>query len=490
MSEKDLREEPMSMADFHMPRRRRLEVGEIVDGKVVMIGESHVFLDVGGKSEATLDVKEVTDEDGQVTLAVGDKIEAYIVATEPEVTLSYAMARGHLNLERLQDAHEMGIPVEGKVTAVNKGGLEIDLGGTRGFCPLSQIQIGYCEDPATYIDQTLEFRITELRDEGRNVVLSRRALLEEAREEEADATRAQLQEGAELEATVASLQPYGAFVELGGGIQGLVHISEISHSRIEHPDELLRVGQQVRVKVLRVEPDPKNPTREKISLSIRALLGDPWLAASVNLTEGATVQGTVVRLQPYGAFVQIAPGVDGLVHVSELSERHVRHPSEVVSQGQQVTVRVLKVDPKSKRVSLSMLDQDATGQGELSVGSVVDAVVNRIKPFGLLVQIKGAGRSARGLIPAEETGTGKGANLRKAFPEGTELKAMIISVEPDTGRMRLSISAVADQQERADYSEYVDDGGRSKPAAEKPQPAQGFGTLGDLLKRSLDKTKG
>jgi small subunit ribosomal protein S1 len=473
-------------AEFRMPRSRKLEVGEIIEGKVVMIGDSDVFLDVGSKSEATLDIKEVRDEDDQLTVAVGDTLAAYIVATEPEVVLSRALARGHLNLDRLEDAHDMGIPVEGKVTGTNKGGLDVDLGGARAFCPVSQIQLGYCDDPAHYVGQTLEFRVIEFSEEGRRIVVSRRALLEEQREEQASVVMSQLTEGAELEAQVASLQPYGAFVDLGGNIQGLVHISEISHGRVEHPDEVLRVGQKVRVKVLRIEPDPKNPKRQKIGLSIKALLGDPWDEAASQLYEGSTVTGRVVRLQPYGAFVELYPGVDGLIHVSELSNQRVRHPSDVVSEGQSVTVTVLKVDHRSHRISLSMLDRGAGSDDDLVVGSVVEAVVNRIKPFGLLVQIKGAGREARGLIPAEETGTGKGANLRKAFPEGTEVKAMIISVEPDTGRMKLSISAVADEQENADYQEFVDQSDVRRDDR-RDESAASFGTFGDLLNLQLDE---
>jgi small subunit ribosomal protein S1 len=476
-------------ADYRMPRRRKLEVGEIIEGKVVMIGDSHVFLDVGSKSEATLDIKEARDEDDQLTVEVGDTIQAYIVATEPEVVLSRALARGHLNLDRLEDAHDMGIPVEGKVTGTNKGGFDVDLGGARAFCPVSQIQLGYCDDPSHYVGQTLEFRVIEFAEEGKRVVVSRRALLEEQREEQASEVMSQLVEGAELEGQVASLQPYGAFVELGGNIQGLVHISEISHGRVEHPDEVLRMGQKVQVKVLRVEPDPKNPKRQKIGLSIKALLGDPWDDAASQLYEGSTVTGKVVRLQPYGAFVELFPGVDGLVHISELSNQRVRHPSDVVSEGQSITVTVLKIDHRSHRISLSMVDHSASSaDDELVVGSVVEAVVNRIKPFGLLVQIKGAGRDARGLIPAEETGTGKGANLRKAFPEGAEVKAMIISVEPDTGRMKLSISAVANEQERADYQEFVGDGrGERREDRRSGEPAPSFGTFGDLLNLQLDE---
>jgi small subunit ribosomal protein S1 len=471
--------------DYHMPPRRRLEVGQVVEGTVVLIGSSHVFLDVGGKSEASLDIQEITDDEGNQSLKVGDRIEAYVVEVEPEVILSYALARSHLNVQRLEDAHDTGIPVEGKVSAVNKGGLEVELGGARAFCPVSQIEAGYCEEPAAYVGQTLQFRVVEFASDGRDIVLSRRALLEEAQAEVAEEIRAQLQEGAELEGAVVSLQPYGAFVDLGGGIQGMVHISEIGHSRIEHPEEALSVGQTVRVRIIRIEPDAKHPGREKLSLSIRALLGDPWATTAQDLVTGASVKGTVVRLQPFGAFVEIAPGVDGLIHVSEMADRRIKHPSEVVEVGQSVTATVLKVDRSAKRISLSLLDQGGLVTGELSVGSVVDVVVDKVKPFGLLVRIKGAGRQARGLVPLEETGLGRGANLRRSYPEGTERKAMIISVEPDSGKLRLSFKGYAEQQEREDYREFIDE--PASAPKKKAKPDKSMGSLGELLMKSLEK---
>jgi small subunit ribosomal protein S1 len=348
--------------DFRILRRRRLERGEVVKGTVVSVGSSHAFIDVGAKSEASLDLKELTDERGEVTVKVGDVIEAFVVSTEPEVVLSHSLARERLNLEGLEDAHDMGIPVKGRVTGVNKGGLDVDLNGVRAFCPVSQIELGYCENPSSHIDSVYDFRVIEFAEGGRKVVVSRRALLEEQRQEAAEAVQAQLQEGAEFEGEVTTLQPYGAFVDIGG-VQGMVHISQIGHGHIGHPQEVLRVGQRVRVKVLKVEPDPKHPDRQRIALSMRALLGDPWEEVAATLREGSTVEGKVVRLQPFGAFVEIAPGVDGLVHVSEFSDRRVKHPSEAVEVGQSVKATVLKVDLPARRLSLSLRGSDTGGPG-------------------------------------------------------------------------------------------------------------------------------
>jgi small subunit ribosomal protein S1 len=471
----------MSDIDFRMPNRQRLEVGQVIKGTVVSVGSSCVFLDIGTKSEASLDLQEVTDEEGKVDLKVGEELEAYIVSLEPEVILSRALARRYLNTQALEDARDLGIPVEGKVVGINKGGLDVDLNGARAFCPISQVDLGFCEDASVYLEKTLQFRITQFAEEGRNIVVSRRALLEEERREAATATEAQLFEGAEFEGEVVSIKPFGAFVDIGG-VQGMVHISEIGHGHVENPEEVLSVGQKVRVKVSRVEKDPKHPDRLRVSLSMKALLGDPWTEVMNRMSEGTPVEGKVVRLQPFGAFVEIAPGVDGLIHVSELSDQRIKHPGDVVKVGDRVQATIIKVDHANHRISLSMRGRESASE-DLSVGTMVEVVVSKIKPFGLLVNIKGGGRNARGLIPVEETGTGRNANLRRSFPEGAELKAVITSLEPATGKIRLSLQAVADQEERQDLNKFLGDG--SAKAQPDNQAPRSLGTFGDLFKKSL-----
>lgn len=330
-------------------------VGEQISGTVVAVSESHVFVDVGAKGEASLSVEEYASKDEEPP-AVGDTVTAYVIADDPEVELTLVMGKQQLDITSIEQARDLKLPVQGKVTALNKGGLEVDLNGVRAFCPLSQIELGRCEDAERYVGTTIELRVQEIKENGRNVVVSRKALLQEEQREQADKIQERLVEGAELDGEVRSIQPYGAFVDLGGGIQGMVHVSEIAHARIEHPNEALKEGEKVRVKVLKVQPDPKRPERKRIGLSIKALLGDPWSSTVAGLQEGASVEGEVARIQPYGAFIQIAPGVDGLAHVSELADRHVKHPSEVLTLGQKVQARVLKVDPDSKRISLSLTD--------------------------------------------------------------------------------------------------------------------------------------
>ncbi len=287
-----------------------------------------------------------------------------------------------------------------------------------------------------------------------------------------------------------TLKPYGAFVDIGG-IQGMVHISEISHQRIEDPKEVLTEGQTVRVRVMRVQPDPKHSDRKRVGLSIRALLGDPWEEQSAILTTGTVVEGSVVRIQPFGAFVQIAPGIDGLVHISELADRHIKNPSEVVSVGETVKATVLNVDWASKRISLSLRSQEQGEPGEeLRAGSMVDVIVDGVKPFGLFVRIPSQGRRGRGFIPAEETGLAKGANLRRSFPEGKEFKAMVLEIEADSGKIRLSIKAGADQADQENYRAFLGKSGNVASGAGASQSGGGsFGTLGDALQLALKKGK-
>ncbi|MBW2735322.1 MAG: S1 RNA-binding domain-containing protein [Deltaproteobacteria bacterium] len=335
-------------------------VGERISGTVVAVSESHVFVDVGAKAEASISVEEFRSKDEEPP-AVGETVLAYVTADDPEIELSRALGEQPLDIEAIQQARDLKLPVRGKVTALNKGGLEIDLNGVRAFCPLSQIELGRCEDAERYVGETIDLRIQEIKEGGRNVVVSRKALLQEEQAEQADAIKEHLVEGAELDGEVRSIQAYGAFIDLGGGFQGMVHVSEIAHARIEHPNEALKEGEKVRVKVLKIQPDPKRPERKRIGLSIKALAGDPWTSGVAALKEGETVEGEVVRLQPYGAFIQLSPGVDGLAHVSELSDRHIKHPSEVLTIGQKVQARVLNVDLDAKRVSLSLKDASSEG---------------------------------------------------------------------------------------------------------------------------------
>jgi len=371
-------------SDAGKSKAKRPRTGDVIKGKVISIGQTSVFVDVGGKAEGQLDRDQVSDKEGKLLVQVGDTVEARVVGDEGGV-LSLRVkigGRGPDLRAELQQATELGIPVEGVVTEVVKGGLSVDVAGVRGFCPASQIEGRFVEDLSVYVGQRLTFRIT--RYEPRNLVLSRRALVEEERQKLAVETRKKLEVGVVLRGRVVSFKPFGAFVDIGG-MEGMLHISELGHARVERPEDVLSVGQEIDVAVLKIEPGEKG---ERISLSLKALANDPWRDSAASFVEGSRVKGKITRLQPFGAFVEIAPGVEGLVHISELgANRRINHPKEVVEVGQEIEAVVLQVDPEKRRIGLSMAaSKDGTAE---DFAAATPNAPHRLGTFGdLLAKLK------------------------------------------------------------------------------------------------------
>lgn len=338
---------------------QRLAAGQTVRGRVISVGTGSAFVEIGGKGEAIIDVAEFRDPvSGEVQLTVGDQLEATVVddgSISGSVVLKRTVGRGGHVPGELEQALAHAIAVEGVVTAENKGGFDVQIGAVRAFCPASQMDRRRGEASA-YIGQRLRFRVTRIESGGRNIVVSRRALLEEEAAEQAAQTWDRIQVGAVLQGRVSSVQDFGAFVDLGE-VEGLIHVSELGHARVAHPSDVLQSGQMVEVKVVKVEPADAGG-RARIGLSMRALAPDPWATARAQFAVGTTVPGTVRRLESFGAFVEIAPGLDGLVHVSKLTlERRVAHPRQVVSVGDRVEVTVMGVDEAQRRIGLSMVEQ-------------------------------------------------------------------------------------------------------------------------------------
>lgn len=331
-------------------RAKRPKVGDVISGKIISIGKDTVFVDAGGKAEGTLDKSQVSDKDGKLLVKVGDTIEARVAGDAGGVLdLRVKVGRGPQASAELLQAAELGIPVDGTVTEVVKGGVSVDVAGVRGFCPASQLDARFVEDVGVFVGRKLTFKIT--RYEPRNLVLSRRAIVEEENERRAAETRKKLEVGAVLKGKVVGFKPFGAFVDLGG-IEGMLHVSELGHSRVAKPEDVLAMGQEVEVAVLKIEPGEKG---QRIALSLKALATDPWQEAATGFTVGQRVKGTVTRLLAFGAFVEIAPGVEGLVHISELGAgRRINHPKEVVQPGQEVEATVLRIDPAERKIALSM----------------------------------------------------------------------------------------------------------------------------------------
>jgi len=329
-------------------------VGMKVRGTIVALGSEHLLVDFGGRSEAVAETRHFRAEDGTLRVAAGESLELFVVEAGDQVVLAPSIrADAHAAKRQVREAHAGGIPVSGRVTGVNPGGLDVDLGGVRGFCPMSQIEAGFCADASVYVGRTLEFLVTAVEEGRGGAVLSRRQLLRRVAESQAKTLVASLKPGAELDGTVSRMEPFGAFVDLGR-VDGLVHVSEIRHERITLPGDALRAGERVRVRVLRVETGKDGKPR--IALSIKALAPDPWTGIESRFAAGARVQGVVVRLTEFGAFVTLAPGVDGLVHVSQASSRRVQHVRDVLAPGDRIEAIVLAVDPQKKRIALSVRD--------------------------------------------------------------------------------------------------------------------------------------
>ncbi len=333
-------------------RAPSLEPGQKVVGTVVQVGSQRVFLDLGGGIDGMIEFSELAAPGEPIPVQRGDKVEAYVVKISNRVAeLAKSLGKGVAAKAALEDAAATGVPVEGTITAVNKGGYVVEVAGERAFCPLGQMDVRRIEDPATMIGRKLVFRIAEWRG-GKDIVLSRRALLEEENAQKAEETRRRLEVGASFTGIVTRVMEFGAFVDIGG-IEGLVHVSELAYGR-QRPADLVHEGQQVQVEVLRIEA-ARDGKGERISLSMRALSEDPFEATVDELPEGTIVEGTVTRVQPFGAFVEIVPGVEGLLHVSAFGKR-IGHPSEVVAEGQAIPVRIDAVDRDARRISLSYVE--------------------------------------------------------------------------------------------------------------------------------------
>jgi 4-hydroxy-3-methylbut-2-enyl diphosphate reductase len=332
-------------------------VGDIIEATVVSVDENGAMVDIGYKAEGVIERKELSKKPDVVPAEVckpGDKIHVMILAVETDespIKLSKRRADDVLAWNSLRHAMEAGEPVEAPVTQQVKGGLVVDV-GLRGFVPASQVERGFVSDLAHYVGKTMTFKVIEIDKSKNRVILSRRAVLEEEAEKARKDAWERIHEGDVVKGTVKSLTDFGAFVDLGG-VDGLLHVSEMSWGRVTHPSDVLVAGQEIDVKVLRVDQE-----RGRISLGYKQVLPDPWSTTAAKYPEGAIVKGKVTRIAPFGAFVELESGVEGLVHISELSSKRITRPDEVVSPGDEVSAKVLRVRTQERRISLSLKDAD------------------------------------------------------------------------------------------------------------------------------------
>jgi len=332
---------------------KRIEPGQKITATIVGIGEETSFLDVGGKSEGVLNSSELIDKDGELSKQIGDSIDVYYLQTKGAEQLFTTQIGSGSSNAHLEEAFRSQIPVEGFVKAEIKGGFEITLGGSvRGFCPYSQMGLRRVENAAeAYLETHVAFLITRFEEGGRNIVLSARAILEAERAELREKLKEVLQEGQTVEGVISSIRDFGAFVDLGG-VDGLIPISEIGWSRVEKVEEYFSVDQKVKVVVKSIDWD-----KDRISLSYKETLANPWDSTVEKFPEGSTHTGTVARLAPFGAFITLAPGIDGLIHISKLGGgRKIHHPRELMEEGQNIDVKIENIDLDERRISLIPAD--------------------------------------------------------------------------------------------------------------------------------------
>jgi small subunit ribosomal protein S1 len=361
-------------------KARRFEQGQTIEGTIVAFGAEVAFVSVGGKSEAQIDLAELKDDAGNIEASIGDRIHALVVSTSGGVILSRKGVRNAATLREMENAFRAGLAVEGKVQSAIKGGYDVRLARERAFCPLSQIDIVRTADPAHHVGKTYTFRIIEYKDGGKSIVVSRRKQLEEEQQANAAAVRSSIVPGAVLPGRVVSVRDFGAFVDLGGGIQGLLHVSEMSWSRATTPGEVLAAGDQITVKVLRVDE-----TTGRISLGLKQLQDDPWSTVATTYDVGQVRRGRVTRVADFGAFVELEPGIEGLAHASTFpASGRTRGWAESVPVGTTAAFEILIVDLAQKRIGVALVDEEssrATGATRpaeaFAPGTIVTAKVDQ-----------------------------------------------------------------------------------------------------------------
>lgn len=429
-----------------------VHVGDVVLGTIVEIHGDIVLVDVGGKAEAVL-AREELEQPG-----TGDPVEVVVTAIGQQIEVSHRLAVEQKLKDVLIDAASTGEPVEGKVGGRRKGGFDVIIAGIRGFCPMSQMDDSRNEDLDIHLGQTYQFKVLEYEADGGNLVVSRAALLRAQREEMRTQAWEKLEEGAVVEGTVRSLPDFGAFVDLGG-VDGLVHVTEISHQRVGKPGDVLAIGEKVTVKVLSLDRE-----KNRISLSIKQMQADPWDTFVERFPKGGAFEGTVVRQAPFGVFVQLEPGLDGLLHVSQLPPGQDLK-SEEFQEGRTLNGWIKEVDPEAHRIGLTLRrvpDHDPWERIGMRYqeGQTIEGTVEHGTDFGVFVELE-VGVSA--LIPMSETGLERGVDPREVFSPGQKIVTKIMAVDGNRQRISLSIKAQKIAEERSEYISHMDTGADSGP---------------------------
>ncbi len=418
---------------------RSVHPGGVVKGKVVGVTSTHVMVDVGYKSEGQIPLQEFQDRQGNVQVKVGDEMDVFFDSSEGEngdIVLSRERAESIRAWEEIEKAYREGSAIEGLILSKIKGGFKVDVMGVPGFLPGSQLDIRPTRNLDKFVGQRERFAVLKYSRPRDNVVVSRRMLLEKERDSLKKEILKVLEEGVILEGVVKNITPYGAFVDLGG-IDGILHISDMSWGRINHPSEMVKVGEHVKVVVLKFDPE-----RERISLGMKQIAPDPWTSVEERFAVGNRVRGRVVSLMDYGAFVELERGVEGLIHISEMSwTKKVTHPSKVVQPGESVEVVVLNVDPGHRRISLGLKQVMPNPWEQIKekypVGSVIKGPVRNVTDFGIFVGVE---EGIDGLVHVSDLHwTKKVKHSSELYKKGDVVEAKVLGVDVQNERFSLGI---------------------------------------------------
>ena len=439
--------------------------GDVVTGTVVFIGNDGIAVDVGAKVEGVIPFNQIGDEpltheQAQELFKPGDQVEVYVVRsdlTNGQIVLSKKRADQDKGWRVLKDLEDRGEPFAVDITEKVRGGLVAMIDGIRAFLPASQVDARRVNDLDAYVGQPLEVKLIELNRKRNRVIISHRAIMEAQKAQAREETMTKLEAGAVFEGEVVEITDFGVFVNLGG-IDGLVHRSELTFGRFNHPREVVKVGDKVQVQVIDVDP-----TRERINLSMKALTSDPWESAIDKYAIGQKVNGKVTNLTNFGAFVEIEPGLEGLVHVSEMSwTKRVRHPNEVLKEGEEVEAVILRIDPKDRRISLGLRQTTDDPWSHLPdkypPGTPVKGKVTGITDFGVFMEIE---EGIEGLIHISELALERVNNPADLFKKGDEIEALILNIDPVEQRASLSRRRALGGAP-ASRGDYVSQGGGSR----------------------------
>lgn len=461
--------------------------GEKISGIISRIPpqSGDVIVEISSRHTGLLDKQDITDADGKLTHQEGDTIEAWVTrGKDGAIQLTVSMSKSAQAARDLETAYHGRIPVKGRVVKENKGGFEVNLMNRTAFCPVSKMDTSYIENKTEWIGRELTFLIDKFDASGRNLVVDRRRLLEQEAAEKLARLREELTPDTILDGTVKDLKDFGAIVDLGG-MEGMVHISEVSWARVARIQDYLSRGEKVRVKVLSIEENDSG--RPRISLSMKAVEQDPWLTAAAEIKPGDSTTGKVTNLTAFGAFVEIRPGIEGMIHISEMSwEKRIMHPSEVVQTGDEVSVRILSIDENARKIALTL--KDAAGdpwertRTDLVPGTIVDGQVEKLKGFGAIIAVA---PGLSGLLPLGTMKAAHGEGYRRHCSPPKAFPVEILSIDDEDKKILLGIPGIRqDKEEQEAFAEY-----QKTESTQRDNKPSASGSFGELLAAKLADAK-